>query len=116
MQLITWLDWFNTISLIPISQADLGSFPVRLERDDLLAAIHCFSPEGRLYRGARCIRRLSRSMPLALPLAILLYVPGVIWLAEKIYQWISRNRYVLSRVFRCNEACRILPAKRPKEH
>ena len=36
---------------------------------------------------------------------------GVIWIAEKFYQWISRNRYLLSRVFGCKEACSIMPMR-----
>jgi len=41
-----------------------------------------------------------------------LWFPGVIWIAEKIYMWISRNRLLLSRLFGCKEACAILPARR----
>jgi predicted DCC family thiol-disulfide oxidoreductase YuxK len=50
-------------------------------------------------------------MPLAIPLALILWFPGVIWIAEKFYQWISRNRYLLSRVFGCKEACTIMPMR-----
>jgi predicted DCC family thiol-disulfide oxidoreductase YuxK len=35
----------------------------------------------------------------------------VIFIAEIVYQWISRNRYLLSRVFGCKDACAILPSR-----
>jgi len=36
----------------------------------------------------------------------------VIWIAEKIYQWISRNRLILSRVFGCKDACGLVPERK----
>jgi predicted DCC family thiol-disulfide oxidoreductase YuxK len=51
-------------------------------------------------------------MPLAAPFALIMWLPGVIWVAEIFYRWISRNRYLLSRVFGCKEACAIMPVRR----
>jgi hypothetical protein len=34
-------------------------------------------------------------MPLTLPIAPLLYVPGVPWLGNKAYLWLARRRYDL---------------------
>jgi predicted DCC family thiol-disulfide oxidoreductase YuxK len=51
-------------------------------------------------------------MPLLVPMALVLWVPGVIWIAEKIYQWVSRNRHVLSRFLGCKEACAIMPQRK----
>ena len=44
--------------------------------------------------------------------ALVLWLPGVIWVAEKIYQWISRNRHYLSRIFGCKDACALLPTRK----
>ncbi len=73
--------------------------------------MHCVTPDGRIYRGARCVRYLGMRMPLLVPLALVLWFPGVIRVAEKVYAWVSRNRYVLSRVFGCKEACAVLPQR-----
>lgn len=112
MKLLTWLDWFHRVELLPINDARATAMASGLTRDDLLEAIHCVTPADEVHRGARCIRFLGLRMPLLLPLALFLWLPGVIWIAEKIYLWISRNRHRLSRLFGCQEACAILPARK----
>jgi predicted DCC family thiol-disulfide oxidoreductase YuxK len=115
MKLLTWLDWFNRVRLLPIKDAEVAAIAPTLTRERLLEAIHCVTPAGRIHRGARCIRHLGLRMPLLVPLSIFLWLPGVIWIAERIYMWISRNRHLLSRWFGCGEACSIMPARHRKD-
>ena len=112
MRVLSWLDWFNVTTLLPMSNPRVSEFAPTLTHDDLSAAIHCVTPSGQIYRGARCIRYIGLRMPLLIPLALILWIPGVIWIAEQIYAWVSRNRYVLSRIFGCKEACAILPERK----
>ncbi|MSU20946.1 MAG: DUF393 domain-containing protein [Pedosphaera sp.] len=112
MKVLTWLDWCHVVSLMPLSHSRAAVIAPSLTREDLLSAIHCVTPTGRIYRGARCIRFVGIRMPLLVPLALILWFPGVIWVAEKIYTWISRNRYILSRIFGCKEACSIMPTRK----
>src|ERR1043166_68101 len=109
MKLLTRLDWFNVLRLAPVSDAASAGVAPQLTRADLLEAIHCLPPQGRIYRGARCIRFIGFRLPLLVPLSLVLSLPGVIWLAEKVYGWVSRNRHLLSRLFGCKEACAIFP-------
>ena len=111
MRVITGLDWFNTVSLLPIADPRVAQVAPSITREVLLEAIHCVTKDGRIHRGARCIRFIGMRMPLGVPLALVLWFPGVIWIAEKMYMWISRNRHLLSRVFGCKEACAILPMR-----
>ncbi len=111
MRVVTWLDWFNVVSLLPISDPRAAQVAPGITREALLEAIHCVAKDGRIHRGARCLRFIGLRMPLGFPLALVLWFPGVIWIAERIYQWISRNRHLLSRLFGCKEACSILPAR-----
>ena len=114
MRVITWLDWFNVVRLLPLSHPGASELAPMLTQEALLEAIHCLAKDGRIHRGARCIRFLGLRMPLAVPVALVLWLPGVIWVAERVYQWISRRRHLLSRMFGCKEACALLPArKRP---
>lgn len=112
MRLLTWLDWFDVLALMPLAKAK--EVAPSLEREDLLAAIHCLTMQGHIHRGARCLRFAGMRLPLLLPLALLLWIPGVIQVAEQIYALVSRNRLFLSRLFGCKEACAILP-KRTRE-
>ena len=112
MKLLTWLDWFNTIHLVPLSDPRAARIAPQLRQQDLLEAIHCIARDGRIFRGARALRFVGMRMPLLVPLALLLWIPGVIQLAEKVYLLISRNRHLLSRLFGCKDACALLPARK----
>lgn len=112
MKLLTWLDWFGVLELVPVSDPRAQALAPQLTREELLEAIHCIAIDGRIYRGARALRHVGWRMPLLFPLSLLLWMPGVIWIAEKAYMWISRNRRLLSRLFGCKQACAILPARK----
>jgi len=112
MRLITSLDWFNTVTLLPVSDPRTAILAPTLSREALLEAIHCLARDGRIHRGAHCFRFIGMRMPLLVPLALVLWLPGVIWVAERVYQWISRHRYLLSRIFGCKEACAVMPMRR----
>jgi predicted DCC family thiol-disulfide oxidoreductase YuxK len=112
MRLLAWLDWFGVATLLPISDARASEMLPRVTRADLMEAIHCVTPQDRVYRGARCIRHLGMRIPLLTPLSLALWIPGVIWIADRAYGWVSRNRQPLSRLFGCKGACAVVPAHR----
>ena len=115
MKVLSWLDWFHALSLTPLSDAKAKEVAPQLSPEQLQEAIHCVTPERRVYRGARAIRFLGMRLPLLVPVALFLWLPGVIWVAEIIYQWVSRNRLLISRVFGCKDACAILPARKREQ-
>ncbi len=112
MRLLTWMDWFNKAELLPINDPRTTDLAPGISREDLHEAIHAVTSDGRIYRGARAFRFLGLRMPVLFPLGIFLWFPGVIWVAEKLYMWVSRNRYLLSRVFGCKGACAALPERK----
>ena len=115
MKVLTWLDWLNVAALVPLSSDRAQEAVPQLDRETLRAAMHVITTRGKIYRGARCIRFLALRMPLLVPLGLVLWIPGVIWIAEHIYQLVARNRYVLSRVFGCKDACSIMPARKREQ-
>jgi len=115
MKLLTWMDWFHSFRLVPMSSAETQELAPELTPEQLSAAIHCITPQKDIHRGARCIRFASMRMPLLFPLGLFLWIPGVIVIAEIIYKWISENRYILSKLFGCKDACSILPQKKRKD-
>ena len=112
MRLLTWLDWRGALALVPLSSPLAHEVAPQLTREELIEAMHCVAQNGRIYRGARAIRFVGMRLPLLVPLALILWLPGVIWVAERVYAAISRNRLLLSRVFGCKDACSILPARK----
>ena len=112
MRMLTWLDWLNKAELVPIKDPRSAKIAPSVGREDLQEAIHAITPQGAMHRGARAIRFLSMRLPLALPLGLFLWIPGIIWIAEKVYMWISRNRLFFSKIFGCKGACAILPERK----
>jgi len=110
MKVLRRLDWLHVLSLLPLSHPRAREVAPQLTREALLEAIHCVGPTGQVYRAARCLRFVGMRLPLLVPLALLLWLPGALWVADRIYRWVSRNRMVLSRAFGCNDACAIRPA------
>lgn len=115
MKVITWLDWFHRIVLLPIADPRAAQLAPGIDQVDLQEAIHCITAAGKIHRGARCIRYISWKLPLAIPVALFLWIPGVIYIAEIAYRWLSRNRLLLSKVFGCKGACAILPTRAGRE-
>ena len=111
MRMLTWLDWCDVARLSPVSDPATLQLVPGLNRQDLLEAIHCVSREGAVLRGAQALRFIGLRMPLLVPMALVLWVPGIIWVAERVYSWVSRNRHLLSRIFGCKDACAILPQR-----
>jgi predicted DCC family thiol-disulfide oxidoreductase YuxK len=113
---ISWLDWFNAFRLLPIADPQAAAIAPGIGREDLLEAIHCVAKDGKIHRGARCIRFVSLRMPLAVPVGLFLWIPGIILIAEIAYRWLSRNRHLLSRAFGCKGACTLLPARQSHQN
>ena len=111
MKSLTWLDWFNRVRFVAINSPEASGIAPDLTREDLMEAIHCITPGGEIHRGARAIRFLGMRMPLLVPVSLFLWLPGVIWVAEKFYQFVSRNRLFFSKIFGCQGACAIMPQR-----
>ena len=115
-RLLSRLDWFGRITLLPLSDPTAHERAGQISDEQLREAIHCFDPTGRVFRGARALRHIGMRLPVMVPLALLLWVPGVILIAERVYRFVSRNRHMLSRWFGCAAACRVLPERKPDQH
>jgi predicted DCC family thiol-disulfide oxidoreductase YuxK len=112
MKMLTWLDWLHVARVVPLSSPEALQAAPGVQAEQLRAAMHVATTKGKLHRGARSIRFLALRMPLLVPLGILLWVPGVIWFAEKAYECVARNRLVLSRIFGCKDACALVPTRK----
>lgn len=114
MRVLSWVDWWHVVRLTPLSHAEARALVPHLPHEELIEAIHCVTADGRIYRGARALRFLGMRMPLTIPMGIVLWIPGVIGVAEWVYALVSRNRHLLSRLFGCKGACAIMPVRKRK--
>ena len=115
MRVLTWLDWLHRLSLVPLSSDRARDAAPSLTRESLLEAMHCVTEDGRIHRGARAIRFVGMRLPLLVPVALVLWIPGVIQIAEIVYAFVSRHRLYFSRIFGCKDACAILPARKREQ-
>ncbi len=115
MRTLSRLDWFSRLTLMPISHPQALQLAPGLTHEALIEAIHCVTPAGRVYRGARSLRFVGMRLPLLVPLALALWLPGAIQAAEWVYGRVARNRLLLSRFFGCKTACSGASAP-PKSH
>ncbi len=88
------------IEPIPFQAADLTHYGVTLEATE--QAMHLVSPSGEVWRGAAAAREIFKLLPGARPLAWLFRLPGAMFIAERVYDWVARRRHR----FGCDsEAC-----------
>ncbi len=66
-----------------------------LDRHALEQAMHLVTPERMVYAGAAALPPILRIVPFGWTLAWTFRVPGVPWLAAKVYRQVARNRHRL---------------------
>jgi predicted DCC family thiol-disulfide oxidoreductase YuxK len=55
--------------------------------------MHLIAPDGRIWRGATAAREVLALLPRWRWAAYLMRVPGVLAVAERVYDWIARRRH-----------------------
>ena len=97
VRLLKRLDWRRRVDCRDARDpANIPGFEPPLEPDRLMEEMHLVTPDGsRVYHGFGVIRWLAWRLPLAWPIAPLLYIPGVLPLGQRLYLWVARNRFQL---------------------
>lgn len=115
MRLLARLDWRRALRLVPASSPDCHWLVPNLPPGQLMEAIHCVTTGGQVLRGARAVRFVALRVPLLVLAAIVLWMPGMIWMAEMLYARISTQRYRISGALGCQDACAPSPSKAPAQ-
>jgi predicted DCC family thiol-disulfide oxidoreductase YuxK len=92
-----WLskaDFFHSVEWIPWQS--LAEPPNGLSGEDLGRAAYLDAGNGRLYKGFHAFRMLALRLPPLLPIAPMLWLPGMDALGRAAYGWIAQNRYRFS--------------------
>lgn len=92
--IIVSLDWFGVIKTVNVyDEKSLSQIPAEISNlNSLLSEIHLIDRNGTVYRGFKAVRKIGLKLPLTAPFALLLYLPGINILGEKIYEFIAKNR------------------------
>ena len=91
------LDWLGRLHYQSARDTDkLPPSAEPLHTEKMLEEMHVVTPDRqRAFAGFRAFRWMAWRLPLTLPIAPLLYVPGVPWLGDRVYKWIAKNRFNL---------------------
>lgn len=97
VRILKRLDWLKRLHFQDCRDtAHLPPCAEPLEPKKLLEQMHLVTPDRtRAPAGFRAFRWMAWRLPLALPIAPLMYVPGVPWLGNKAYLWLAKKRYDL---------------------
>lgn len=109
VRILKRLDWLRRLQYQDCRDAaHLPPCAVPLVPRELIEQMHLVTPDRRRVRvGFGAFRWMAWRLPLTLPVAPLLYVPGVPWLGRKAYLWVAKNRFDLVP---CDDGgCRIRP-------
>lgn len=91
------LDWLGRLHFQ--SARDVENLPpshVPLDQKRMLDEMHVLTPDRQhAYAGYSAFRWIAWRLPLGIPVAPLLYLPGVPWLGNRVYLWIAKNRMSL---------------------
>ena len=63
----------------------------RRPRSELQRAAHLVRPDGQVFAGAAAVRELCAFLPMGWLPGMVLRIPGVLPVAERLYAWIART-------------------------
>ena len=106
-------DRANRIEFLDVNDpAALQRFP-QVDRDEALRWMQAVDSKGNVFSGSDAWARIGGWLPGWKLVAWLLLVPGIRWLAGKIYAWVARNRYRWNRELCEDGTCRVHVEKTP---
>ena len=94
------LDWLGRIEFVDLHDSGLwrGSYP-QLPFEQLMGEIQVLDQQGKLYSGFKGTRRMLKEVPLGMPLWLLLQLPGMEVIGQRVYRAIAHRRYRINKLF-----------------
>lgn len=109
VRLLKRLDWLKVFRFQSARSSEpLPVTTVALNRERLLEEMHLVAPAGAVYHGFRAFRWIAWRVPLLVPIAPLMYLPGMPMVGQRLYLWIAKNRFNLVP---CRDDACALPRK-----
>lgn len=113
IRLLRRIDWLRKLHYQNCRVIEkLPQCEMPLEPSRMLNEMHLVTPDRqRFYAGFAAFRWMAWRMPLTWLIAPLLYLPGAMWVGNRVYRWVARNRYNL---LPCQDGVCSLPRKADK--
>ena len=94
------LDWLHRVEFLNIHNwNEVNQRYPTLDYEVAMGQMHLVTPDGQLIGGFPAVRRMLRELPLGYPMWLLLQLPGMGILGDKVYKFIARHRYRINRLF-----------------
>ena len=87
---LRFLDWFGLLAFADLAEASRTN-PM-IDPAAALRGMPMLTREGHILYGFVAVRRAMRQTPAGLLPALLLYLPGLSWVARRVYQSVADNR------------------------
>jgi predicted DCC family thiol-disulfide oxidoreductase YuxK len=83
------------LELLDMNSAEAQARFPQVSPADAQRELHLVAPDGSLYRGASAVRETLLRLPSLRGLGELLRIPGAMLIANPVYAFVARNRYLL---------------------
>jgi predicted DCC family thiol-disulfide oxidoreductase YuxK len=90
---IVKLDWFKRLKWLPVQTTGQSIYRHLLKGRNIYDEIHMLTSAGKLIKEFDTVRKILSVLPLTFPVAVLLYLPFIPKIGNRVYQFISKNRY-----------------------
>lgn len=96
VRILKRLDWLHRLRYVDARKDELPVLNPPLQVHRLMEEMHVVTPNHRrVYHGFAAFRWMAWRLPLLLPVAPLLYLPGIPAIGQRVYLWVARNRFHL---------------------
>jgi len=111
VEVLKKLDWLHRLRYQDARRpAEYPAAQVELVPKRLLEEMHVVTPDRTAaHAGFRAFRWMAWRLPATMLITPFLYLPGVLWLGNKAYLWIAKNRF---KLIPCKDGnCAVTPTK-----
>ncbi|WP_250846691.1 DCC1-like thiol-disulfide oxidoreductase family protein [Aquisphaera insulae] len=110
MAALTAADPDHVLEPIDLNAVEPASVHPSLTKAACMASMHAVAASGKVYGGFDAMRAIGGRLPLAWPLAVAAWIPGVAWIGRRVYNRIAGAR---TRDVPCTDAACSLPGQGP---
>lgn len=84
-------DRHQLLEMVSYQTPDLEARFPGVSRDECRQRIHLIDASGAVYRGAAAGREVLRRLPAGWLWTLAFHIPGGLWIAERVYAWITHR-------------------------